>query len=72
MAIPSSTLLNKNSISSDFNSVRIKQNTKIKRKMNKHAKTKEQMFTYILRKLHKNIVFCRKKAAQLTSSRNKA
>lgn len=58
----------------DFNSVRIKQNTKIKRKMNKHAKTKEQMFTYtcILRKLHKNIVFCRKKAAQLTSSRNKA
>lgn len=51
----------------DFNSVRIKQNTKIKRKMNKHAKTKEQMFTYILRKLHKNIVFCRKKAAQITS-----
>lgn len=33
----------------DFNSVRIKQNTKIKRKMNKHAKKKEQMFTYILR-----------------------
>lgn len=56
----------------DFNSVRIKQNTKIKRKMNKHAKTKEQMFTYIMRKLHKNIVFCRKKAAQITSSRNKA
>lgn len=27
----------------DFNSVRIKQNTKIKRKMNKHAKTKEHI-----------------------------